>query len=181
MKSLFTLTLILSFNLLFGQQTYPTKEDVYKVIKLTISQKITKNNSSCEYGQCGEWWTANNDSLFYKKDTLKFYNSSNIVYGDTTFCNSLVWDFSNNETFSDSKAQMCQEPPTRTIKGGFFPGHEKIKMPNKYEVSVRNNKTFIDILVDTAIFETFEVVGLGKTTQKNLGDKSYVLTLVRQR
>jgi hypothetical protein len=76
---------------------------------------------------------------------------------------------------------MCQEPPTRSIKGGAFLGQDKLRTPNRYDVIFYNNKTFVNILVDTAIFETFEVVSLEKTTQKNLGDKSYVLTLVRQK
>ena len=99
-----------------GQSEYPGKKEVEKVIKLTIGQKLTKKNSSCEYGQCGEWWTANKDSIFYKTDTLKFYNSSNIVDTDTSFCISLVWDFDNANNFNESRAKMCQEPTTRSVK-----------------------------------------------------------------
>ena len=76
---------------------------------------------------------------------------------------------------------MYQEPPIRTIKGGGFLGQDKVRVPNKYDVISQNDRTFITILVDTAIIETFEVIGLQKTVQKNLGDKSYVLTLVRQK
>ena len=181
MKSILTLFLVLCSCVILGQTKYPSRQEVEKIIKLTINQKITDKNPVCEYGQCGEWWTANKDSLFQKSDTIKFYNSSNIVYNDTNFCTSLVWDFGNGNSFYDSQAQMCQEPPTRTIKGSVFPGKDKVRIPNRYGVSSQNNRTYITTLVDTAIFETFEVIGLDKTVQKNLGDNSYVLTLVRQK
>ena len=93
MKLIITFSLI-SFNCFaFGQLRLPTEQDVQKVINLVISQKMTGRNSSCEYGQCGEWWAANGDSIFYKSDTVRIYNSSNIVYSDTIFCTSLVWNF----------------------------------------------------------------------------------------
>ena len=181
MKFILTLFSILFLCVLFGQIKYPSRQEIEKIIKLTISQKITAKNPACEYGQCGEWWAADKDSLFFKSDTIRLYNSSNIVYNDTNFCTSLVWDFGKNNSFDETKAQMCQEPPIRTIKGGGFLGQDKVRVPNKYDVISQNDRTFITILVDTAIIETFEVIGLQKTVQKNLGDKSYVLTLVRQK
>lgn len=181
MKFILTLFLILFSSVVFGQIKYPGRQDVEEIIKLTISQKMTDKNPACEYGQCGEWWAANKDSLFFKSDTIRLYNSSNIVYNDTNFCTSFVWDFCNSNSFNETKAQMCQEPPTRTIKGSGFLGQDKVRVPNKYDVISQNDRTFIAILVDTAIFETYEVIGLQKTVQKNLGDKSYMLTLVRQK
>jgi hypothetical protein len=182
MKLIITFTLISFHSFAFGQLRLPTQQEVEKVIRLAISQKMTDKNSYCEYGQCGEWWTANSDSIFYKSDTVKFYNSSNIVYSDTTFCASLVWDFDKGNAFYNSQANMCQEPPTRTIKAGpFLSGQNNtVKIPNRYKVVFKDNQTYIITYVDQAVFETFKVIELTKTTQSNLGDKSYVLTLVRQ-
>lgn len=183
MKSLLVFTLTLTCGIASGQLTNPSKADIDEVIKLTISQKMTKKNTSCEHGQCGEWWTANKDSIFHKSDTLRFYNSSNIVYGDTAFCTSLVWDFENGNVFNDSQAQMCEEPPTRTVKvGAFLSGQKnKVKIPNRYKITSKDGKTFIVLYSDQEVFETFIVIDLTKTTQQNLGDKSYVMTLVKQK
>jgi hypothetical protein len=183
MMPFLTLALALTFGIASGQTTNPSKSDIEKVIKLTITQKMTRENIACEYGQCGEWWTANKDSIFYKSDTVKFYNSSNIVYGDTTFCTSLVWDFENGNAFNDSQAQMCQEPPTRTIKAVPFLSGQKnyVKTPDRYAITSKDDKTFIVLFSDKNVIETFRVIDLTKTTQQNLGDKSYVLTLVRQK
>lgn len=185
MKLIFTLTLTLIYCSILGQSKYPTKQDVEKVINLTISQKITDKNPSCEYGQCGDWWTANKDSIFYKSDTLKFYNSSNIVYDDTTFCTSLIWNFGKENTFNYSEAQMCQEPPTRTINiniRGILSGQKNEEIiPNRYKIVLQNSRTFIEIYTDQKVFEIYKVIELTKTTQANLGDKSYLLTLVRQK
>lgn len=181
MKSILTFLFVLYSCAILGQTKYPSRQDVEKIIELIINQKMTDKNPACEYGQCGEWWTANKDSLFHKSDTIKFYNSSNIVYNDTNFCTSLVWDFDHGNSFYDSQAQMCQEPPIRTIKGSGFPGKYKVRIPNRYKVSSQNNRTYITILVDKTIFSTFEVIELEKKVQINLGDNSYVMTLVRQK
>jgi len=182
MKSILTLSFSFCYCFLFGQSEYPSKLEIEKVIKLTISQKMTDKNPSCEHGQCGEWWTANKDSIFYKSDTLKFYNSSNIVYNDTSFCTSLVWDLGDGNIFNNSQANMCEEPPTRTIKAGAFLSGQKdnVTIPNRYGIDSRTKITYVIIYADQAIFSTYKVIGLKKTTQQNLGDKSYCLTLVRQ-
>lgn len=183
MKSLLVLTLTLTCGIALGQLTKPSKADIDNVIKLTISQKTTKKNTSCEYGQCGEWWTANKDSIFYKSDTIRFYNSSNSVYGDTSFCTSVVWNFENENVFSDSQAQMCEEPPTRAVKvGAFLSGQKnKVKIANSYKITSKDGKTFIVLYSNQEVVETFIVIDLTKTTQQNLGDKSYVMTLLRQK
>jgi hypothetical protein len=182
-KLIFTFALTSVYCFALGQSKLPNLKDVKNVISLTISQKMTSTNPSCEYGQCGEWWTANKDSLYYKSDTLKFYNSSNIAYSDTAFCTSLVWSFEKENTFNNSEAQMCQEPTTRSIKVGQFlsGGKERVEIPNRYKVISKDNTVFIIIYVDQRVFETFKVIELTKTIQKNLGDKSYILTLTRQK
>lgn len=182
MKPLLTLLFAFSYHFALGQLKYPSKQEVDKIIGLTISQKMTKENPSCEYGQCGEWWTANKDSTFYKADTVKFYNSSNIVYNDTSFCTSLVWDLGNGNTFNDSQANMCEEPPTRTIKALAFLSGQKgnVAMSNKYETISKDNMTYVIIYADQTVVATYKVIDLKKTTQQNLGDKSFCLTLVRQ-
>ncbi|RZK11202.1 MAG: hypothetical protein EOO43_19520 [Flavobacterium sp.] len=182
MKLIITFGLISSHCFAFGQIKLPTKQEVEKVIKLAISQKMTDKNISCSYGQCGEWWTANSDSIFYKSDIIKFYNSSNIVYSNPTFCTSVVWDFDKKDVFYSSEANMCQEPPTRSLKAGaFLSGNDAVKIPNRYKVLLKNNQAYIVTYVDQVVYETFKVIELRKTTQSNLGDESFVLTLVRQK
>lgn len=182
MKSILTLYFSLCCCFVFGQTKYPSKHEFENIIQLTISQKITDKGPSCEYGQCGEWWTANKDSLFYKSDTVKFYNSSNIVYSDTSFCTSVVWDLGNRNTFNESQAKMCEEPPTRSIKvGAFVSGqNSNATIPNRYGIISRDTMTYIILYADQTVFSTYKVIDLQKTTKQNLGNKSFCVTLVRQ-
>jgi hypothetical protein len=181
MKFITVFSLMVFSFCLFGQSAPPSKKEVEGVIKLARSQKITKKNIACEYGKCGEWWAANTDSMFYRSDTVRFYNSSNITSQASSFCVSMVWDFEKKNKFYFSMAQNCKEPPSRTLKGKMRDQNNKINIPNQYNIVLKNNETFIVIKANRVIVEMYKVIALAKTTQENLGNDSYVLTMIRQK
>ena len=171
---------LLIFHNVVGQMKYPSKLNVVKVINLTITQKPnSKNNHSCELGQCGEWWISDDNSGFYKGDTLKLYNSGNIAYNDKNVCHFKIWDFVNENLFSETEAEMCTEPPTITIMN-ISPSIQK-SQPNKYQIIDNGNICFINIYVDNTILKSYKVIDLLKTTENNLGNNSYVLKIARQK
>lgn len=160
-----------------GQSVFPMKSEVEKAIWLTISQKITQDHPGCEYGRCGEWWAANNDSLFYRSDTVKFYNSSNIADTDPAFCNSIVWVFKNTNSFFLRKAQRCQEPPTISVNVNGRNAEET----ESFLLISQNDATYIVINEERLDRIKYKVIGLVKFNQKDAGTGTFCITLAREK
>jgi hypothetical protein len=87
------------------------------VINLAISQRISSNTKSSKNGFDGQWYTHNKDSAFYKNDTLRFYNTSSIMYnsknvvkGKIYSCTFKVFEFLQLNKVSQHSFNICKDP-----------------------------------------------------------------------
>ncbi len=185
---LIVLSLLTNF-FLYGQVNSPGKTAVLEVIKQGIHQKPGyKNGNSCENGLCGEWFTKNRDSSFYKDDTLKIYNSSNIMYDTNHYCYFKIWEFARSNKFSQHGIEICHEPPVSTMEASFsmefFTGNNKWKRipiaPENYKVVQKDNVAFIILYTGQKVFGKYKVTDISGYNTAAFGDKSFVITLVRQ-
>ena len=102
------LFLFLSINC-WGQKTELTKKNLLKILKSSIRQdsksKIQTNSNP--------WSICNEDSSYFKSDTLHLYLSNNSQYRNHSLCcNFINWSFYKKDAFILTKTQICKEPPT---------------------------------------------------------------------
>ncbi len=178
-----------AFFLSYGQGKNPVKKELVRVFTITMNQQISENNGSCENGLCGEWVTNNKDSAFYKHDTLRLYNSSNIMYDTNHYCNFKVLVFSTLNRVLQHSIEICHEPPMSTMEIPF--GRSQLKgqkkwnkvpvAPEKYRIIEKDSAVFLILYTDYIIFHTFKVIGIGNHDSTAYGDQSFVITLVRER
>ncbi len=169
--------LFLFFNLLlFGQFKNPTKVQVLALIDQTNAEKAN--------GLDGKWWTANNDSSFYKSDTIQFFNNENV--SDTKqICHFQSWEFRGSGKLLQLGGNNCQEPPTiecevkqstRKGKSVFITPY-----PDSFSITEINNKAFLQTFKNGKPFDKYLVLGLQKITFDNNRQTSDIITLVRQK
>ena len=73
-----------------------------------------------------EWVICNQDSSFFKSDTLLLYNNINYFYQKSDCCKLIQWNFYKKNAFTRSNLQVCTEPPLGSVltKNDYF----KIKL-----------------------------------------------------
>lgn len=93
-----------------------------KIIALTLGLCLFTNFSFCQIKKKeldGIWKTGNDNDLFYKTDTIKFYRN-------IKSCHQTWWTF-DERNFKTNELNTCTEPPR--ISG--IVGKEKIKLRKK--------------------------------------------------
>ncbi len=114
------------------------------------------------------FWVANNrDSLFYKSDSITFYQGDNI-FSTSENCSVLTWDIERND-LTTRLSDICEEP--KMVAN--FLGSEKIKIHKTDYGQVLtwiSNKKEID---------RFKVLNLKKTSTDSEKDEITSLSLLR--
>jgi hypothetical protein len=190
-RSILLNVFLFSFIVSYGQSLSLDKKELLRVLNLTISQKLSTKKTSCENGLCGEWFINNKDSAFYKFDTLRIYNSSNIMYDTNHYCNFKVWEFSKLNKFSQHSIEICHEPPISRIEGTCsvrviqIKGQKKFTKistaPEEYKIIERDGSTFLLLYTGNKIFYTFKVIEINNHNSILYSDQSFMIMLVRQR
>jgi len=62
-----------------------------------------------------EWLICNQDSTFFKSDTLRLYNDINYFYQKSDCCKFIKWDFYKKNVFVRCHLQICTEPSTGSV------------------------------------------------------------------
>ena len=83
------------------QNNVPTKHQMAKVFR-------TDDDHT-------EWVICNQDSSFFKSDTLRLYSNINYFYQKSDCCKLIRWDFYKKNAFTFSDLQVCKEPPTGSV------------------------------------------------------------------
>jgi len=117
MKIILTLIfLLVCINVGFCQNLSPTRHQVTKLFKSSIDQESKK---SISVGNSA-WTICNQDSAFFKADTLRLYNNLNYFYQISTCCKFILWTFYKKNAFVLSGMQVCKEPASSSIRTEYY-------------------------------------------------------------
>lgn len=85
--------------------------------EMTLNKKTIKKSFKKEAKSHSNWnWIAcNQDSIYFKNDTIVLYNNSNYVYYSNGCCNFINWNFINKKVTYWTNSQICREPPTSSV------------------------------------------------------------------
>jgi hypothetical protein len=149
MRYILTIALLICGGFAFGQDNIPTKLQF---------KKLFKENT--------HWTICNQDSAFYKSDTLRLYSNVNYFYQKSSCCNFVDWIFYKNNSFLQKTSQVCKEPATTGV----------ISNKEKYTLILASGKLFL--LNYKGHIEYFEVVSLLKIPLVN-NNSTIEITLKR--
>ncbi len=116
MKLLYTILISLFFHTIAFAQNAPGKKELVKLFKSSINQKSKK---SISVGSVS-WIMCNQDSAYYKSDTIKLYNNVNYASQISSCCDFVNWTFYNKNSFIQSYSQICKEPASSSIKTDYY-------------------------------------------------------------
>jgi hypothetical protein len=145
MKFKFTLIVLLLFSSVgLCQNVKPTAHQLSKLFKSSIDQESKKSISAGN----GAWIICNQDSSFFKADTLRVYNNVNYFYQLSSCCKFIGWTFYNKNSFIQSDLQICNEPASSSIKN------------YSYQISIfsEKQKTYMLVIKPQITSEKFEVI-----------------------
>ncbi len=96
----------------------------------------------------GEWTVNNNDSSYYKSDTIKLYQDINYIYGIKT-CSIIKWK-KDRRKFSIYYLRTCSEP----MRGMTYDEKETIRLKHK------NGNQIIELRRSGKIIESFIILNM---------------------
>lgn len=142
----------------WGQSTRTTTKELKTLFK----------ESEEKYGLTNLWIACNDDSSYFKSDTVRLFNHVNYYYHSNGCCKFIKWEFQKRLTITFNESRMCTEPPRETLFG-----LRKLKMTE--------DKGEIDLELSSSRqrIDKFRVVGLSTNELWPGGHVSNVLTLKR--
>ncbi|MET0944121.1 MAG: hypothetical protein ABWY22_01790 [Flavobacterium sp.] len=110
MKKIIIFSLFLLVPICLIAQTTITESLVKKILKESI---IKKKNGRFTMSSDQSWNFSNNDSLYYKQDTINaiYYKSGK----HKSHCESIIWTFYRKNAFILGSESLCKEPATRSV------------------------------------------------------------------
>lgn len=155
MKVLFLLMFGSLVNVSWCQNSVLTK---HQMAKIFVSDDDHK-----------EWIICNQDSSFFKSDTLRLYSTINYFYQKSNCCKLIKWDFYKKNAFTRSSLQVCTEPPTGSVltENDYF----KIKLPS-------DKSSLYLVVVNRTHQNFFKVIDVREERLAN-NQKSKVIVLKR--
>jgi len=126
---------------------------INKLLKSSISQTSKKN---IEVGS-GEWLICNQDSAFFKNDTLILYDNRNYFYQLGKCCDFIGWTFYKKGAFLQSKLQTCNEPSSRSAYTEFY----------EVKVVAKQKSTYLLISKKGVPSKNFEITNISKVALAN--------------
>ena len=159
MRIIYTIIWTLIIIPAFGQISRTQEKELKKQIK----------ESTDEYSLTSKWKALNSDSVFYKSDTVTFFNHVN--YAVDNGCQYVVWKFYRATEFVWSNSSVCKEPPTETV----YNNATITKLTRE-----RDDTLYLTTLKNGNVKDRFIVINVGRTKLMN-GQESYFLKMVRER
>nr|WP_294944163.1 hypothetical protein [uncultured Mucilaginibacter sp.] len=138
--------LSLHFTSGYGQKPGADIKQLRRLFKESIDQPskgvISVGNS--------EWTICNQDSSYFKSDTVRIYSNINYFYQISNCCNFVNWTFYNKNAFVLSKSQICKEPSSASVKVDYY----------RFNIFLNKKKTYLSISNTIGAVEKFEVIDI---------------------
>lgn len=140
-----------------------TKEAVQHVLLASQQEDI--------YSLTGYWTTPNSDSLFYKSDTVQFYNHQHYKTSSHG-CSYLNWRFTSSHQVEQNESFICREPPEESMH---------LNRENVYytKLEEKKQKVYLLTLFRGKVRDRFLVTELKKVEFTPSGDQCIRVSLVR--
>lgn len=158
MKGLFTIILALISITLSAQHVPRIKE-----------LKTAFKPSSKEPWEESQWIFCNNDSAYYKSDTIRGYKPAEDII-PWECCDVVQWAFYSRSTFSLYEISRCQEPPT-----GVHYLHDYYRVIYDQQ----KEKLYLDILKAGKFHSRYQVLSLDTVILPERSVECRVLTLAK--
>jgi hypothetical protein len=194
MKVLFFFVFLLASFVSFGQNKGLTKKQLLDVINVTINQKAHLNTEANENGFYGQWYSNNEDNAFLTSDTLKLYNSKNVMEDSIYKCLYKILEFSKGNKFSQRSFNKCADPrmtqaetDARNNIGMDKESKKKFDklikgyVPQQYKIVEKSSDVFLMLHSENRVLYSFKLYDVSNYNDYKLGKDSYVITLVRQK
>lgn len=158
--------LLLTASVLSGQQVEPQM----KVLKRFFGVRVER------FRPFGDWFACNDDSAFYKLDTVHLYGQESYHYHSGGCCIFTEWYIRSHHQLLSDELNLCHEPPTRI-------GSRYSEQVPKSRIRLKERHSNIYIVITRGSHELyrFRVIAIGTIELWEGGDNSTVLTLVRER
>lgn len=112
------------------------------------------------------WVTCNQDSTFFKSDTVRLYDNINYFYQLSSCCDFVEWHVYKKEGFSQGRSQICKEPASASVISDFF----------KFSIWKSSKKIYLTAInPKTHDMQIFEFVSLSKI---KLANNNYASELI---
>lgn len=173
-RILHILLLILTFSFCsVGQDTTISKQNIKRIFKENAQGTMfdwkkrdwSDDANSMHFDKYNSWTTCNSDSMYYRSDTLTFYNHQYYYFNlDCGWYKEWSFKPKNQIYILDTK------PPMSVVTS-----------PNTVKVTGEDSGVYIEIKDDDdKVIDKFRVIGLNITYQdKEKEEKCYKLTLTR--
>lgn len=94
----------------FGKASGNKKNEFIKTINF---KQVSKTDSQSIYNT---WYICNDDSSFFKKDTISLYDNINSILQPKICCDFIKWTFYKENYFLQSSLHNCTYPSSETKK-----------------------------------------------------------------
>lgn len=116
----------------------------------------------------GVWITCNNDSLFYKSDTVKFYHDINYQY-EANCCHYVIWKIEKSKKMTIENSFICTEPGR----------NEYLNFKERIKIVKKNSKQVLIVKRDGKILDTFLLLNFKSKRIERYPYDTKIMTLRR--
>lgn len=139
--------IFIHFILLFSGNIFA---QVGEIRAKDICEAISESPSGYRSDGRGEWLAANDDSAYYRMDTLIFQHPWG---GRSHGCNFVQWRFCKSHHVTINFPFYCVEPPAVYCSD---------RDNHQYQLKKRNGKYIISLFLDNSIAKQFQVLRFEK-------------------
>jgi len=147
---------IIPFLLMFVASNLLSQEK--KMNKIELKNLLIENARKGKFVEnyFHPWKSDNTDNLYYESDTIKVYKYNTKSY-KTIYCETVDWNFYNENDFVLKKLYLCEEPPLAEIT----------KTSDSIQVSIigKYSKLRIKFTNFGKKVEEFEVLGINENSE----------------
>ena len=93
------------------QNLIPNKHQINRLFNSSFDKESEKKLNTGSV----VWTICNQDSAFFKADTIKLYSEINYFYQFSSCCHFIQWTFYKKHAFIQSSLQICNEPSSGSI------------------------------------------------------------------
>lgn len=178
---LISVILFVSFgfiNQIYSQAIHPSEKFIEKIFKLisTHNQLQNKNSSNPSQNIATSFYINDDDSAFYKKDTLLLFSSEKHFYQFyKSICQTVEIQFHKDKSIGITKTNLCTEPSIGRTEAMVI---AKGSVTPNYKLKNNDSKTTITIKRYQKPDEEYIVYNI-ELQALNLTELSFIFTLIR--
>lgn len=109
-------------------------------------EQLIREGSKNNYSGVYTIQACNEDSLFYKQDTIRFYDDPDYYSKIGICCEFIEWEFSDDDLIRQQEPQTCMDPSSLLVSSIRY---------YKYRIEKHNRKIFLNLYTDKKTYNSF--------------------------